>query len=68
MDFLSIFVFFYISTFLHLRRAFTLLFALLLVPPLSLSRLQSCRKRKTSIDLENDIRRQDKERLEVKIQ
>jgi len=62
MDFLSIFVFFYISTFLHLRRAFTL-FAL--SRP---SSLQSCRKRKTSIDLENDIRRQDKERLEVKIQ
>ena len=66
MDFLSIFVFFYISTFLHLRPEPSL-FSLLSYSSL-LSRLQSCRKRKTSIDLENDIRRQDKERLEVKIQ
>ena len=61
MDFLSIFVFFYISTFLHLRRAFTL-FAL---SRPSSSELQ---KKKNVYWPGKWHRRQDKERLEVKIQ
>ena len=63
MDFLSIFVFFYISTFLQALSP-----SLHSLCSLSSLLFRAAEKEKTSIDLENDIRRQDKERLEVKIQ